>query len=107
MAKEKWMIKNYKADFKELAKRHGIGDFCPIFSRIRSKITIVALMEYPTKVNIHAINVFPTEIFVTAYTTLNEKDELQNGFVNDYGVDAQKITTQNISATVSGEMKEE
>ena len=37
----------------------------------------------------------------------NEKDELQNGFVNDYGVDAQKITTQNISATVSGEMKEE
>ena len=43
-------------------------NFCPIFSRIRSKITIVALMEYPTKVNIHAINVFPTEIFVTAYT---------------------------------------
>ncbi len=46
-------------------------------------------------------------IIKTRVLTLNEKDELQNGFVNDYGVDAQKITTQNISATVSGEMKEE
>lgn len=26
MAKEKWMIKNYKADFKELGKRHGIEE---------------------------------------------------------------------------------
>lgn len=46
-------------------------------------------------------------IIKTRVLTLSEKDELQNGFVNDYGVDAQKITTQNISATVSGEMKKE
>ncbi len=31
MAKEKWMIKNYKADFKELAKRHGIGEITARF----------------------------------------------------------------------------
>ena len=30
------------------------------FSRIRSNTTIVALIEYPTRVSIQAINVFPT-----------------------------------------------
>ena len=36
-----------------------------LFSRIRSKITIVALMEYPKMVNIQAIKVFPTESLAT------------------------------------------
>ena len=38
----------------------------PRFSRIRSKITIVALMEYPTIVSIHAIKVFPTDVLAMA-----------------------------------------
>lgn len=37
-----------------------------IFSRIRSKITMVALMEYPTIVSIHAIKVVPTDTFTMA-----------------------------------------
>ena len=36
------------------------------FSRIRSKITMVALMEYPTIVSIHAIKVDPTDHLATA-----------------------------------------
>ena len=40
--------------------------FTFIFSLIRSKITMVALMEYPTMVSIHAINVEPTDHFATA-----------------------------------------
>lgn len=36
--------------------------FVFISSRILSKITIVALIEYPTMVSIHAMKVFPTEI---------------------------------------------
>ena len=38
----------------------------PLFSRIRSKITMVALMEYPTMVSIHAIKVLLIEIFAMA-----------------------------------------
>ena len=36
------------------------------FSRIRSKMTMVALMEYPTMVSMQAMNVLPTEIRATA-----------------------------------------
>lgn len=46
-------------------------------------------------------------IIKTRVLSLDEKEELQTGFVSDYGVDPQKITTQNISGTVSGEMKQE
>lgn len=46
-------------------------------------------------------------IIKTRVLSLEEKDTLQNGFIEKYGVDSQKITTQNISATVSGEMKSE
>ena len=36
------------------------------FSRIRSKMTMVSLTEYPTIVSIQAINVLPTEIRINA-----------------------------------------
>ena len=39
-----------------------------LLSRILSNITIVALIEYPTNVSKHAINVLPTVIWVIAYT---------------------------------------
>ena len=42
------------------------GPMSLMFSRIRSKITIVALMEYPTMVSRQAIAVEPTDHFARA-----------------------------------------
>ena len=45
-----------------------------IFSRIRSKIMIVALIEYPMIVNIHAIKLLPTERRPIEYTVRTTKN---------------------------------
>ena len=51
------------------------------FSRIRSKITIVELIEYPMIVNIHAINVPPTDNLPTEYAANTTNTSLINAMI--------------------------